>query len=186
MKKKFFPLFALVAACNLQAEEKALTAPKYVDEATLPEKWPAPGPFNKVEKKAYPAYRAAFTNGKGETSSFWSLFSYIRKHDIPMSAPVEMAMSKDDTMTFLYQNGKVGAKGSDGTKVEVRDVPAVDALSYAWQGDDSKENIAKARTALKESIESNKVESSGYRLLGYDGPGTPRSERTWELQALLA
>lgn len=191
MKKKFFPLFALVAACNLHADEKALTGPKYVDEAPLPEKWPTPGPFNKVEKKSYPAYRAAFTNGKGEISSFWTLFTHIKKNDIPMTAPVEMAMTEDDGqldqagMAFLYQNGKVGTKGPDGTKVEVRDVPAAQALSYAWQGTDSKENIAKARTALEETIESQRVEATGFRLLGYNGPGTPRNKRTWELQALL-
>ena len=191
MKKKFFPLFALVAACNLHADEKALTGPKYVDEAPLPEKWPAPGPYNKVEKKSYPTYRAAFTNGKGETSSFWTLFLHIKKNDIPMTAPVEMSMTEDDGqldqagMAFLYQNGKVGTKGPDGTKVEVRDVPAAQALSYAWQGTDSKENIAKARTALEETLESQNVETTGFRLLGYNGPGTPRDKRTWELQALL-
>ncbi|MEP4076189.1 heme-binding protein [Haloferula sp.] len=191
MKKKFFPLFALVAACNLQADDKALAGPKYVDEAPLPEKWPAPGPYNEVESKSYPAYRAAFTNGKGETSSFWTLFTHIKRNDIPMTAPVEMAMEKEDGklsqagMAFLYQNGKVGSKGPDGTKVEVRDVPAVRALSYAWQGDDSKENVAKARTALEETIEKQNSKTSGFRLLGYNGPGTPRDERTWELQALL-
>ena len=191
MKKKFFPLFALVAACNLQGDEKSLAGPKYVDVAPLPETWPEPGPYNKVEKKSYPAYRAAFTNGKGETSSFWTLFTHIKKNDIPMTAPVEMAMAQDDGklkqegMAFLYQNGKVGTKGPDGTKVEVRDVPAAEALSYAWQGDDSKENIAIARSALEEAIEAQKIESSGFRLLGYNGPGTPRKERTWELQALI-
>jgi hypothetical protein len=191
VKKKFFPLFALVAACNLQADDKALSTPKYVNEAPLPEQWPAPGPYNEVVKKSYPAYRAAFTNGKGETSSFWTLFTHIKKNDIPMTAPVEMAMEKDDGklnqagMAFLYQNGKVGTKGPDGTKVEVRDVPQAQALSYAWQGDDSKENIAKARSALEENIEQQKIESTGFRLLGYNGPGTPRSKRTWELQALI-
>ncbi|MGB6221055.1 heme-binding protein [Haloferula sp.] len=191
MKKKFFPLFALIAACNLHAEEKAIDAPKYVNEAPLPEKWPEPGPFNKVEKKSYPAYRAAFTNGKGETSSFWRLFSHIKKNDIPMTAPVEMSMSEQDGklsqagMAFLYQNGTVGTKGPDGAKVEVRDIKAVQAYSYAWQGNDSKENIAKARTALEETIEAEKVETLGFRLLGYNGPGTPRNKRTWELQAVL-
>lgn len=108
-----------------------------------------------------------------------------------MTAPVEMAMEKEDGklsqagMAFLYQNGKVGSKGPDGNKVEVRDVPAVEALSYAWQGDDSKENVAKARTALEETIEKQQNKTTGFRLLGYNGPGTPRDKRTWELQALL-
>lgn len=193
VKKKFFPLFALLAACNLQAgdnpEPKA--APAYVDEAPLPQDWPKPGPYDQVTEKKYPAYRAAFTNGKGETSAFWTLFAHIKKNDIPMTAPVEMGMEGEDgklmqaSMAFLYQNGKVGTAGPDGAKVEVRDVPATTTLSYTWQGNDSKENIAKAKTALEAALVEKKAESKGFRLLGYNGPGTPRAKRTWELQALL-
>lgn len=193
MKKKFFPLFALLAACNLQARDQEEAGPSYVEEAPLPEQWPAPGPYNEVARKSYPAYRAAFTNGKGETSAFWTLFSHIKRHDIPMTAPVEMSMGvsgeerelEQRGMAFLYQNGKVGAKGPDGPKVEVRDVPATEALSYAWMGSDSKPNVATARRALEKALEERELEPSGFRLLGYNGPGTPRDERTWELQALL-
>ncbi len=193
MKKKFFPLFALLAACNLQAGDppEPQAAPAYVDEAPLPQDWPKPGPYDQVSEKTYPAYRAAFTNGKGETSSFWTLFMHIKKHDIPMTAPVEMGMAGEDgkleqsSMAFLYQNGKVGTTGPDGAKVEVRDVPAAITLSYTWQGNDSKENIAKARTALDAALVEKKKEAKGFRLLGYNGPGTPRDKRTWELQALL-
>jgi hypothetical protein len=191
VKKKFFPLFALIAACNLQADENRKAAPAYVEEAPLPQDWPAPGPYRQVAKKSYPAYRAAFTNGKGETSSFWTLFAHIKRHDIPMTAPVEMTMRADDdeleqqAMAFLYQNGKVGTKGPDGPRVEVRDVPATEALSYAWTGSDSKQKVAEARRALEEALEERDLEASGFRLLGYNGPGTPRDQRTWELQALL-
>ncbi|BCX47189.1 hypothetical protein HAHE_10970 [Haloferula helveola] len=191
MKKKFFPLFALMAACNLQAEDKQIEKPQYVDEAPLPVDWPEPGPYNEVSEKTYPAYRAAFTDGKGETSSFWTLFLHIKKNNIPMTAPVEMPMEENDEklsragMAFLYQNGKVGAPGKDGVKVEVRDVAATKALSYAWQGDDSKKLIAEARTQLEAELEKRDLEPEGFRLLGYNGPGTPRDERTWELQALI-
>ncbi len=193
MKKKFFPLFALIAACNLNADDsrESRPAPAYVNEAPLPQGWPAPGPYEQVSEKKYPAYRAAFTNGKGANSAFWTLFGHIKKHDIPMTAPVEMGMEGTDgklqqsTMAFLYQNGKVGATGPDGTKVEVRDVPATTTLSYTWQGNDSKENITKARSALDAALEEKKAEAKSYRLLGYNGPGTPRAKRTWELQAVL-
>lgn len=193
MKKKFFPLFALLTACNLQAGDPPVQkpAPSYVDEAPLPQGWPKPGPYDQVSEKTYPAYRAAFTNGKGETSAFWTLFSHIKKNDIPMTAPVEMGMEGEDgklqqsTMAFLYQNGKVGTAGPDGTKVEVRDVPSAMTLSYTWQGNDSKENISKAKTALEAALQEKKTEAKGFRLLGYNGPGTPRAKRTWELQALL-
>lgn len=193
MKKKFFPLFALLAACDLNANDNQGTkpVPAYVDEAPLPQGWPKPGPYDQVSKKKYPAYRAAFTNGKGENSAFWTLFSHIKKNDIPMTAPVEMGMESQNgdlqqaSMAFLYQNGKVGTTGRDGTKVEVRDVPATTTLSYTWQGNDSKENIIKARTALDAALKEKNTEAKSFRLLGYNGPGTPRAKRTWELQALL-
>jgi hypothetical protein len=194
VKKKFFPLFLLLSACGLHAEPEAPApaaqkpAPAYVDEAPLPEGWPKPGPYDQVSEKKYPAYRAAFTNGKGEMSAFWTLFAHIKKNDIPMTAPVEMAVDEENrqtSMAFLYQNGKVGTAGPDGTRVEVRDVPATTTLSYTWQGTDSKENVAKAKTALETALTERKKEAKGFRLLGYNGPGTPRAKRTWELQALL-
>lgn len=193
VKKKFFPLFALLAACDLQADPGAAAvpapAPAYVDEAPLPQGWPKPGPYDQVSEKTYPAYRAAFTNGKGETSAFWTLFAHIKKNDIPMTAPVEMTMEGEDfkqsSMAFLYQNGKVGSAGPDGARVEVRDVPATTTLSYTWQGSDSKEKLGKAKGALEAALAERKAAAKGFRLLGYNGPGTPRAKRTWELQALL-
>ena len=191
MKKKFFPLFALMAACNLQAGEAPEDRPRYVDEAPLPAGWPDPGPYDRVTEKNYPSYRAAFTDGKGQTSAFWTLFLHIKKNDIPMTAPVEMPMVEKDGrldesgMGFLYQNGKVEPKERDGAKVEIRDVPAARVLSYAWQGPDSKKNVAHAREQLEAELARRDLEESGFRLLGYNGPGTPRGKRTWELQALL-
>jgi len=170
-------------------EPSKAAPPAYKEESPLPKGWPQPGPFNQVARKSYPAYRAAFTNGKGETSAFWTLFAHIKKNDIPMTAPVEMKMEGEDfqqsSMAFLYQNGKVGSVGPNGAKVEVRDVPATTTLSYTWQGNDSKENITKAKTALEAELAERKTEAKGFRLLGYNGPGTPRAKRTWELQALL-
>ena len=126
MKKQWIPLFVLMSSLGLHGQEQEVEQPKYVDEAPLPEEWPEPGPYGEVVEKTYPAYRAAFTNGKGERSAFWTLFMHIKKNDIPMTAPVEMPMAegdegtlKQDGMAFLYQNGKVGKKGPDGAKVEV-------------------------------------------------------------------
>lgn len=193
VKKKFYPFFVLLAASRIHAADAApaTAAASYIEEAPLPAGWPKPGPFDTVTEKNYPAYRAAFTNGKGETGAFWTLFLHIKKHDIPMTAPVEMVMADEggklqqDGMAFLYQNGKVGEKGPDGSKVEVRDVAAANVLSYTWQGDDSKENVSKARTELESALGIRKKESKTFRLLGYNGPGTPRLKRTWELQAVL-
>jgi hypothetical protein len=187
---KFLPLIPFFTACAEQPAP-APAAPAYVSEAPLPEGWPQPGPYLKVTEKAYPAYRAAFTGGKGETGSFWTLFLHIKKNDIPMTAPVEMAMEPTEgdlsrsNMAFLYQNGQVGQPGAAGRNVEVRDVPAYKVLNYTWQGTDSKENIATARAAIEAELAQRKVTASQFRLLGYNGPGTPRAKATWELQAVL-
>ncbi len=164
----------------------------YVEEAPLPVGWPKPGPYEKVTEKRYPAYRAAFTSGGTETFTFWTLFAHIKRKDIPMTAPVEKSMTAADngklrqqSMAFLYQNDRVGTLGADGEKVEVRDVPASLALGYTWQGDDSQENVARAKAALDASLNLRKATAKSFRLLGYNGPGTPRDKRTWELQAVL-
>lgn len=191
MKSLLISLAGLLAACSLPADEAPSDPPAYVDEAPLPEGWPQPGPYNEVAEKKYPAYRAAFTGGKGERGSFWTLFRHIKKNDIPMTAPVEMPMQERDGrldeagMGFLYQNPSVNPKEVDAGKVEIRDVPAARVLSYAWQGSDSKKNVAAARSALEAELEKRGIEDAEFRILGYNGPGTPRVKQTWELQALL-
>jgi hypothetical protein len=189
MKRIVFPIVALFSSCAGNAEDPA--APSYVDEAPLPEGWPKPGPYNTVTEKSYPAYRAAFTDNKAESMAFWTLFLHIKRKDIPMTAPVEMPMAdaggklEQAGMAFLYQNGEVGETGADGTKVDVRDVPAEKVLSFTWQGRDTKKNIATARTQLDAALAKQDMTAKSFRLLGYNGPGTPRDKRTWELQALL-
>jgi hypothetical protein len=174
----------------MQAGDKP-AVPSYVDEAPLPKGWPQPGPYNQVVNKKYPAYRAAFTTGNRETGAFWTLFGHIKQQGIPMTAPVEMAMQPAAgelsmaSMAFLYQDANVGRKGPAGEKVEVRDVPAAKVLSYTWQGDDSKANLAAAQAAIDAELAKQHKTARHYRLLGYNGPATPRAKRTWELQAIL-
>ncbi len=110
----------LLVTSVIQATEPAAKTAMlgYVDEAPLSEGWPKRGPYDQVTEKSYPAYRAAFTSGKSETSAFLTLFTHIRKNEIPMTAPVEMAMAdagdelKQSGIAFLYQNGGVGKKGA--------------------------------------------------------------------------
>ncbi len=119
------------------------------------------------------------------------LFRHIKKKDIPMTSPVEMGMKEKDGemdesgMAFLYQGTDVGKTDPDGKKIEVRDLAAQKTLSYAWMGEDSDENIAKARKALEAALEKKKLEAESFRLLGYNGPGVPDEKKTWELQAIL-
>lgn len=181
----------LFSACATHADDKVVAAPAYVSEAPLPVGWPQPGPYDQVSTKTLPAYRAAFTTRSGQAMAFWTLFSHIKKNDIPMTSPVEMSMTeKGDQlemaqMAFLYQNEKVGKAGADGSQVEVRDVPSQKVLSYTWQGDKTRDNVTKAKEAIDKELEAKKLVIERYRLLGYNGPGTPRKKSTWELQALL-
>ena len=166
------------------------TKPEYKEESPLPKGWPTPGPFNQVVRKEYPAYRAAFTPGSSANSGFRRLFKHISRNKIPMTAPVEMKLDESESadmeeMAFLYQSPEVGKTGGDGELVEVRDMPAQSALSYAWQGGRNKATTAKAREAIDAELAKQNLKTSGYRLLGYNSPFVPRSKQTHELQALI-
>lgn len=165
--------------------------PVYISESALPEGWPAPGPFNQVTRKKYPAYRAAFTTSSSPNGGFWTLFKHIKRNDIPMTSPVEMTMKGDDDgmemqqMGFLYQSPKVGKTGADGETVDVRDVPALSVLGYTWQGPRGDAEVAKARAAIDAVLAEKKLTATGYRLFGYNGPSVTRKKQTHELQAVL-
>lgn len=191
MTKFLLSILSLASVCCAQPDDRQAAKPAYVDEAPLPLGWPRPGPYDQVTEKKYPASRAALAKGDGETLTFWTLFAHIKRNDIPMTAPVEKSMVtadgklRQESMAFLYQSDKVGKPGPDGEKVAVSDIPAIKALSYTWQGIDSEENISKAKAALDGELTARKAKARSFRLLGYNGPGTPREKRTWELQAVL-
>jgi hypothetical protein len=185
---------AILPSCADPAGEAAApaTEPAYISESALPEGWPAPGPFNQVTRKKYPAYRAAFTTSSSPNGGFLTLFRHIKRNDIPMTSPVEMNMKDDEgdgmemeQMGFLYQSPKVGKTGADGETVEVRDVPALSVLGYTWQGPRGDAEIAKARAAIDAVLAEKKLTAKGYRLFGYNGPSVPRMKQTHELQAIL-
>ncbi len=187
--KRFLALI-LLASPSCVAETAVAEKAAYVSEAPLPKEWPAPGPYNQVTEKTYPTYRAAITKGGGGFS-FWTLFSHIKKKDIPMTAPVEMKMeNKGDklekvNMAFLYQDTGVGTTGADGKKIEVKDIKTSKVLSYTWMGNDSNAQLKIAKEALDAALKEKGVEAASYRMLGYNGPGTPRKKHTYELQAIL-
>jgi hypothetical protein len=166
--------------------------PAYVSEATLPEGWPQPGPFDQVVKKNYPAYRAAFTPSQRPNSGFWTLFKHIKSQAIPMSAPVEMTMAAEGQgpmemaeMGFIYPSRMVGHSGAGGKDVVVRDVPACLAYSYTWQGPRNEAAITKALAALDKALVADHVTAKRYRILSYNSPFISRSKQTHELQAIL-
>jgi SOUL heme-binding protein len=171
---------------------KAAASPAYRSESPLPKGWPEPGPYDQVVRKKYPAYRAAFTPTSNSNGGFWKLFKHIERKGIPMTAPVEMKLDpaeknsvEMEEMAFLYQTPDVGKTGADGEHVEVRDVPAREALSYAWQGARTKAATTRAREALDAELAKQKLTAAGYRLLGYNSPFVPPAKQTHELQALI-
>ena len=166
--------------------------PIYLSESALPKGWPAPGPFNQVTRKEYPAYRAAFTPSSSPNGGFWTLFKHIKRNGIPMTSPVEMTLKdesgggmKMERMGFLYQSPEVGKSGADGEAVSVRDVPALCVLGYTWQGPRGEVEVAKARAAIDAVLAEKKLKAAGYRLFGYNSPSVPRTKQTYELQAIL-
>ena len=181
-------------ADKAQGAPDAAANPEYVAEAPLPEGWPTPGPYNKVSLKAFPAYRAAYTDSYISGFAFWRLFRHIKRQGIPMTSPVEMGMEqKGDggeklgmkSMGFLYQDEAVGKLGKDGDKIEVRNVPKMQALSYTWQGNRNKATMKKAKAALDAVMQKKGLKSNDYRVMGYNGPSVPDDQKTWEMLLVL-
>jgi phosphatidylethanolamine-binding protein (PEBP) family uncharacterized protein len=52
-------------------------------------------------------------------------------------------------------------------------------------GADSKAKISEAKKALDSELEKRGLKAQSFRMLGYNGPGTPRSKHTYELQVIL-
>ena len=188
------PMTLMLISCGMQAEPTRADggAKKYVSEAPLPKGWPQPGPYDVVTEKSFPAYRAAYTEGKGQTFAFWRLFNHIKRNDIPMTSPVEMGMEKKGeslrmkSMGFMYQDTGVGKTGKDGDKVVVKDVVAMKTLSYTWQGGKSGANLKKAKAALDAELKKRGLTGEDYRVMGYNGPGVPERKKTWEMVVVLS
>ena len=161
-------------------------------EAPLPEGFPEPTPVGEIVVQKYPKYRLAKTDMTFfEGRAFWTLFSHIQKHEIAMTAPVEMQYSaaadgapKQTSMAFLYRSTQQGTPGTED-KVEVVDIPAQMAVSIGLRGDATKARVADAKQRLESWIEAHAdaYEASGpLRVLGYNSPMVPDAKRFTEVQ----
>jgi len=155
-------------------------------EAPLPERFPAPGPVGRVVAKEYPRYRAA--RAPGGMGAFWTLFGHIKTNRIEMTAPVEMTMEEADgafattAMAFLYESPTQGETGRQG-RVDVADLPPARVLSFGLRGPLGKEKLAAAKRAVEErAAEEGWRFAGGWRLMGYNSPMIPETERFYELQ----
>jgi len=193
----FAPMLALALGSSVHAEPPQEERPEadrptdfeIVKEAEQPEGWPEPGPVFAVTVKKYPAYRAAYAEGN---AAFWLLFAHITSKEIPMTAPVEMAMQEAPrgyamvNMGFLYQSTDVGETGEEG-KVQVIDVPAMTVLSYGTNGPVTRETYEAGLEQIEaELAKLEDWQSTGkLRLLGFNSPMIPEAFRFYEIQVIL-
>lgn len=168
-------------------------------DAPLPEGFPPPGPTDKVIVKEYPAYRLARVEGD---NAFFKLFDHITKHEIAMTAPVEMTLEQADgddeqgddaalrmvDMAFLYRKADLGEAGKDGP-VSVVDAPAQKVLSISVIGQINPQRLKEARAALDRALaeRDDEYKAAGpVRVMGYHGPMTRREKRLYEVQLPIA
>lgn len=166
---------------------RAMLSFRPLNEAPLPEGFPAYTPVGVIEVKQYPAYRKAVGPG------FWPLFQHISKQDIPMTAPVEMRSSPgqqgEGPMAFLYQSTAVGAPGPiDGVAVE--DAAPTVVASLGLTGRMNREAAVEARERLEawlagQSEHRLAATPEPFRLFGYNSPMVPKEQQYWEAQLLL-
>jgi hypothetical protein len=219
------PAAAIGEEPSAAAEEDAVPI---IGEASLPRGFPAPGPApageqagdassaetgsssaaaaaadpqptampaDRVVIKRYPAYRAARAEGR---DSFRPLFNHIQRHDIAMTAPVEMTLQMDEEnagqprtidMSFLYAEPEMGQLGADerDPRVRVVDVPAMTVLSVGFFGNADAAAIGRALGAITRAREQRaefaELQPAGPpRLLGYNSPFVPAALRYHEVQ----
>lgn len=111
--------------------------------------------------------------------AFWPLFKHIKKHDIAMTAPVEMnytSLADDNSpetwsMAFLYRTPDLNDTGAEGD-VLVRDAAPVTVLSLGVRGDYGKSLVNEARKQLQSWLDQHpQWQPTGqWRALYYNGP----------------
>ena len=180
----------------------------YVNEAPLPEGFPAPSEPGKVVEKEYPDARSYSATGD---AAFGKLFGYLVLRQHKMTAPVIMTYrpkkeveraateparepqegaEKDmelpvdiERMHFVLEKPALDSPKNLGF-VKVADLPALRVLSIASLGDMQPAALVEAEKKLQAALESRSdLEAAGpRRLLGYNGPDVPAKKRYWELQ----
>ncbi len=166
--------------------------------AALPEGHPAPTSPGAIELKVHPPVRQAIVRGRrGESSAFWPLFQHISRRGIAMTGPVVMTGSMagdpdgEGSMSFLYRRAEQGPTGPAERGVAVEDTTSITVLSVGFQGSRSRERLLDLEAELQGWLDGQPAGArwmrlGGPRLLGYNGPDTPRAKRWWELQLPVA
>ncbi len=157
-------------------------------EAPLPKGFPWPVPAGEIRIQEYPGYRKVMTGmrGNAQNGAFFKLFGHISSNDIAMTAPVEMTMGEEEMidMAFLYGDPEIGEAGSDG-RVEVTDIEPMTVVSIGIRGTTRNSLATGAMESLEAWLDRNKdtwERAGNARLMGYNGPMTPRNKQYCEVQ----
>ena len=154
---------------------------KPILEAKLPEGFPRPSVVGKIVIKQYPVLRQVRVDkGDNSDSMFMALFNHIKKHDIAMTAPVEISFEQNspevemerEAMAFYYQNRRLGLLGMDDG-VEVAETEKGLYLSIALRGGYDDPRFAKSAKQLADWLREheNEYEQAGPpRALAYNSP----------------
>lgn len=199
-----FPQAAFVLAAGLLlsaiafiSEDKAMAAP-------LPQGFPAPTAPDRIEVKAYPAYRGAAVRQTGDLTAatqlaFGPLFQHISSNDIGMTAPVEArypaallagpesSRQGEAEVSFLYENPTV-APQRVAPNITVVDTQPMTVASLGQQGSYDYATFEAGIARLRQWLAAHpeyEVVGAPRRLL-YDGPMTPPSRKRSEIQVPIA
>ena len=196
-------MVAMAAGPTAWGEEKTVQRPWMVSEATLPERFPAPGPVNEVIVKTYPAHRLARVRADGGSNGmFMKLFKHIERNEIAMTAPVEMswqsaapgkagesvpAVGKEPVaMAFLYGRPSIGAAGADpeDPRVVVEDIPEIKVVSIGLRGNYEKATFDRGAKVLQSwlAIHPEWRAVGDLRSLAYNSPFVPGLAKYSEVQ----
>jgi hypothetical protein len=171
--------------------------PFLFDEASLPKGFPPPGAVGEVVVKQYPASRVAVTAGTDQDGMFRPLFQHIKRHEIPMSSPVEITWSDEPapgdqsrpvTMAFVYRDPGIGSPGADGA-VRVVDVPPQAYLSVGERGSYDRSHLTDGLRQLRAWLAAHPgryAVTGPPRYLGYNSPFVPPFMRFGEVQLPIA
>jgi hypothetical protein len=173
-------------------EVRGLLAFRPLMEAARIEGWPDFTPIGELQLKRYPVHRLArLWTARNPDKAFWMLHNHIKRHNIPMTAPVEMTLESLDgevdrpvAMAFLYPSDRAGQPGLDG-EIEVEDVSAGTTVSIGLLGEPPGRWLGQARAALAEWLQqrAGDYEAAGPpRLLIYNSPMVPPGRRYAEFQ----
>ena len=186
-----------IPAPAAHAQEAPMARPMMISEAKLPVGFPPPGPVGTVIVKTYPAHRLARVRAErsNDNGMFMQLFRHIERHEIAMTAPVEMVWQGDtsknpESMAFLYRSGEIGAPGADPQdgRVMVEDIPEIKVVSLGMRGAYGRETTDKGLEKLRAWLASHPEwqPAGAPRTLAYNSPFVPNFLKYAEIQLPIA